>query len=182
VAEDDPVHGEYLYARHKIMNEWQARDYIEEYGMQVTGIRAAYVTGSDKVRGTLDHVKIITEPALGNAVTIPYEDAMCCAIHVDAMAEVFARVVLKDKPAHCIYNSGGTAISHGEIAAIVRSCIPDARILFQSRTGAKAVNATYLLDNSRLRTEFAIEFPPFRERVQQIINEVRQKHGLSAVG
>ena len=182
VAEDDPVHGEYLYARHKIMNEWQARDYIEEYGMQVTGIRAAYVTGSDKVRGTLDHVKIITEPALGNAVTIPYEDAMCCAIHVDDMAEVFARVVLKDKPAHRIYNSGGTAISHGEIAAIVRSCIPDARILFQSRTGAKAVNATYLLDNSRLRTEFAIEFPPFRERVQQIINEVRQKHGLSAVG
>ena len=179
VTEDDPVHGEYLYARHKIMNEWQARDYIERYGLQVTGVRAAYVTGPDKVRGTLDHVRIITEPALGNAVTIPFEDAMCCAIHVDDMAEVFARVVLKDKPAHRVYNSGGTTISYGEIAAIVRSCIPDARISFQNATGARPVNDTYLLDNSRLRAEFAIEFPPFRERVRQIINDVRQRHGLS---
>lgn len=182
VTEDDPVHGEYLYARHKIMNEWQARDYIERYGMQVTGIRAAYVTGPDKVRGTVDHVKIITEPALGNAVTIPFEDGMCCAIHVDDMAEVFARVVLKDKPAHRVYNSGGTAISHGEIAAIVRSNIPDASISFQNRTGAKPVNDAYLLDNSRLLSEFAIQFPPFRERVRQMINDIRQTNGLPAVG
>ena len=66
VTEDDPVHGEYQYARHKIMNEWQALDYIEKFGMCITGIRCAYVTGPDKVRGTVDHVKCITEPARGN--------------------------------------------------------------------------------------------------------------------
>ena len=26
VTEDDPVYGEYQYARHKIVNEWQAQD------------------------------------------------------------------------------------------------------------------------------------------------------------
>ena len=115
VTEDDPVHGEYQYARHKIMNEWQALDYIEKFGMCITGIRVAYVTGRDKVRGTVDHVRCITEPARGKPITLPFKDAMCCAIHVDDIAEVFARVVLADKPAHRIYNSGGTSISLGGI-------------------------------------------------------------------
>jgi len=182
VTEDDPVHVEYQYARHKIMNEWQALDYREKFGMCITGIRAAYVTGPDKVRGSVDHVKIIAEPARGHAVTLPFKDAMSCVLHVDDMAEVFARVVLADKPAHAVYNSGGTAMSLGEIAAIVRSYLPDARINFDNETGAKAGNSTYLLDNGRLVTEFAIRYPPFRERVLQIINDVRRDNGLSSVG
>jgi len=156
VTEDDPVYGEYQYGRHKIINEWQALDYIEKFGMCITGIRAAYVTGPDKVRGTVDHVKCITEPARGRRVTLPFEDAMVCAIHVDDMAEVFARVTMTDKPVHRVYNSGGTPISLGEIADIVRSYLPDAEISFQNQHGAKASNATYRLDNARLRTEVAI--------------------------
>jgi nucleoside-diphosphate-sugar epimerase len=182
VTEDDPVYGEYQYARHKIMNEWQALDYSEKFGMCITGIRAAYVTGPDKVRGTVDHVRCITEPARGNAVTLPFKDAMCCAIHVDDMAEVFARVLMADKPAHRIYNSGGMPVSIGEIANIVRSYLPDADISFQHERGARAANATYLLDNSRLRSEFGIQYPPFRERVLQMINDTRRDVGLPPVG
>src|SRR5215470_9573654 len=182
VTEDDPVHGEYQYARFKIMNEWQALDYSEKFGMRITGIRAAYVTGPDKVRGTVDHVKIITEPAGGDAVTLPVKDAMCCVIHVDDMAEVFARVVMADKPAHRVYNSGGTAISLGEIAAIVHSYLPDASITFENETGAREGNATYLLDNSRLVSEFAIRYPPLRERVLQIINDIRRRNGFTPLG
>jgi UDP-glucuronate 4-epimerase len=73
VTEDDPLHGEYQYARHKIMNEWQALDYAEKYAMCITGIRAAYVTGPDKVRGTTDHVRCITEPALWQASTLAFQ-------------------------------------------------------------------------------------------------------------
>jgi nucleoside-diphosphate-sugar epimerase len=182
VTEDDPVHGEYQYARHKIMNEWQALDYREKFGMIITGIRAAYVTGPDKMRGTVDHVKVITAPASGNAVTLPFKDAMCCVIHVDDMAEVFARVAMADEPVHRVYNSGGTAISLGEIAAIVRSYLPDAGITFESETGARAGNPTYLLDNARLVSEFAIRYPPLRERVLQMINDVRRGNGLAPVG
>ena len=181
VTEDDPVYGEYQYGRHKIINEWQALDYIEKFGMCITGIRAAYVTGPDNVRGTVDHVKCITEPARGRRVTLPFEDAMVCAIHVDDMAEVFARVTMTDKPVHRVYNSGGTPISLGEIADIVRSYLPDAEISFQTQHGAKASNATYRLDNARLLTEFALKFPPFRQRVLQIINDTRRDSGLPAV-
>lgn len=182
VKEEDPVYGEYQYARHKIMNEWQALDYIENYGMCITGIRCAYVTGPDKVRGTVDHVQCITEPACGKAITLPFRDAMYCAIHVDDMVEVFASVLLANKPAHRIYNSGGTSISLGEIAEIVRTYLPDASIRFQNERGAKESNSTYLLDNSRLISEFGIQYRPFGERVLQIINDVRRDFGLPTVG
>src|SRR5215813_13687384 len=181
VTEDDPVYGEYQYARHKIMNEWQALDYTEKFGMCITGIRCAYVTGPDKVRGSVDHVQCITEPARGNPITLPFKDAMVCAIHVDDMAEVFARVLMADKPAHRIYNCGGTSISLGEIADIVRSFLPDARIRFQRENGAKATNSTYLLDNSRLISEFGLQYQLFRESVLQIINDTRRDVGLPPV-
>ena len=182
VTEDDPLHGEYQYARHKIMNEWQALDYAEKYAMCITGIRAAYVTGPDKVRGTTDHVRCITEPALGKPVHLPFKDAMVCAIHVDDMAEVFARVTMSDKPSHSIYNSGGTPISLGEIAEIVRSYLPDAKISFEKEHGAKDLNPTYRLDNSRLCTEFTIQYPPFHQRVLEIINATRRTNGLPLLG
>ena len=98
VTEDDRVNGEYQYAKHKIINEWQAQDYTEKFGMLITGIRPANVTGPDKVRGSVDHVNIITEPARGNAISFPFKDAMRCPIHVDDIAEVFARVLLTEKP------------------------------------------------------------------------------------
>src|SRR5204862_235476 len=61
VNEDDPPYGTSQYAMHKIFNEFQARKYIKTYGMAITGGRPANVTGPDKVRGSVDHVQIITE-------------------------------------------------------------------------------------------------------------------------
>ena len=97
------------------------------------------------------------------------------------MAEVFARVVMADKPAHRVYNSGGASLSLGEIAEIVRSYLPDARIGFRNESGARPLNSTFLLDNSRLTSEFVIQYRPFRERVLQIINDTRRDAGLPLV-
>ena len=150
VTEDDPVNPDDQYSRHKIANEWQALDYVENYGMHITGIRTSYVTGQDKVRGSVQHVRCITEPALGRPITLPFKDKMQCVLHVDETATVFARVLMADAPAHRIYNSGGTAVSLGEIANVVRSWLPEASITFENETGAQPTNSTYLLDNSRL--------------------------------
>src|SRR5688572_3194765 len=182
VTEDDRVNGEYQYATHKIVNEWQAQDYTEKFGMLITGIRPANVTGPDKVRGSVDHVNIITEPARGNAISFPFKDAMRCPIHVDDIAEVFARVLLAEKPAQRIYNSGGTTTSLGEIADIVRSYLPDAQINFENESGGKEASGNYMIDNSRLVSEFGVQYRPYRERVLQIINDVRRDKGLPSVG
>ena len=182
VTEADDVHGEYQYAKHKIVNEWQAQDYTEKFGMLITGIRPANVTGPDKVRGSVDHVNIITEPSRGNAIKFPFKDAMRCPVHVDDIAEVFARVLMAEKPQHRIYSSGGIAISLGEIADIVHGYLPDAKISFDKDSGGKAASGNYMIDNARLVQEFGVQYRPYRERVLQIINDVRRDNGLPPVG
>ena len=178
VNEDDFRHGHVQYAMHKIFNEWQAQDYREKHGLDVTAIRPANVTGNDKIVGSVDHVKIITFPARGEPISFPFKDAMRCPIHVDEVAEIFARVIMSDRPKHWIYNTGGIAISLGEIADIVREYLPDAKISFDKETGGKDISGNYLIDNRRLVEEFGVQYRPYRERVLQIINEVRRDQGL----
>jgi nucleoside-diphosphate-sugar epimerase len=181
ITEDDFRHGHVQYAMHKIFNEFQAQDYREKFGMTITGVRPANVTGPDKVRGSVDHVNCITQPARGKPISFPFADAMRCPIHVDDVAEVFARVLLADKPKHAVYSTGGTAISLGDLAEIVRGFLPDARIEFEKPSGGKEISGNYLIDNTRLVQEFGVQYRPYRERVLQIINEVRQAEGLPLV-
>ncbi len=179
-TEDDPPHGTSQYAVHKIFNEFQARKYIKNYGMSITGVRPANVTGPDKVRGSTDHVQLITGAARGGVVHLPKKGLMRLLIHVEDIAEVFARVLLADAPQHEIYNSGGAPISLGELADLVRELLPDAKIAF-AHEGGREESGNYLVDNSRLRKEFGIEYPPLRTRVGEIINDVRRQEGLPLV-
>jgi len=94
--EDDATYGTSQYAMHKIFNEFQAQQYIKNYGMSITGVRPANVTGPDKVRGSVDHVRLITLPAQGKPVHLPWKAMMRLPIHVEDIAEVFVRVGEKD--------------------------------------------------------------------------------------
>jgi nucleoside-diphosphate-sugar epimerase len=180
VNEDDPCYGKSQYAVHKRFNEFQAKQYIQNYGMSITGIRPANVTGPDKVRGSTDHVQCITLPARGEPVNFPYRAMMRLPIHVEDIAEAFVRVLLVDSTRYPIYNSGGVPISLGELADLVREFIPDARITFDDE-GGRERSGNYLVDNSRLLSEFELEYTPFRQRVLEIINDVRRENGLPLV-
>ena len=181
VTEDDFRHGHVQYAMHKIFNEWQAEDYREKHGLEITAIRPANVTGNDKIVGSVDHVKCITFPARGQPISFPFKDAMRCPIHVDEIAEIFARVIMTDKPKHWVYNTGGVAVSLGEIADMVREFLPDAKVTFEQDKGGREISGNYLIDNTRLVQEFGVQYRPYRERVLQIINEVRAEEGLPPI-
>jgi len=180
VNEDDPVHGTSQYAMHKIFNEFQARKYIKNYGMSIVGVRPANVTGPDKVRGSVDHVQIMTEPARGKPLHLPSKGLMRLLVHVEDMAEIFARVLLAEAPRHSLYNSGGIPVSLGELADLVRGFLPDAQITFASE-GGREDSGNYLVDNTRLGKEFGIEFPGLHTRVLEVINDVRRSEGLPLV-
>ena len=179
-TEDDAMHGTRQYARHKMFNEYQAAQYNRIYGMNITGIRPSNVTGYDKVRGSTDHVRCITLPAEGLPVTFPYKAIRRLPLHVDEIAEIFTRVTLADSSRYEVDNSGGTPVSIGEIADIVREFIPDADITFDDEGGLEHSD-NYLVDNSRLLTEFELEYKPYRDRVLQMINEVRAHHNMPLV-
>ncbi len=180
-TEDDPTYGTSQYAVHKTFNEFQARKFIRNYGMSITGVRPANVTGPDKVRGSTDHVQIMVDAARGKPVHLPKKGLMRLLIHVEDMAEVFARVLLADAPRHDLYNSGGIPVSLGELADIVRGFLPDAQITF-AQEGGREDSGNFLVDNSRLTKEFGIEYPGLHTRVLEVLNDVRRQEGLPTVG
>ena len=176
-TEDDPLYGTSQYAMHKMFNEFQAKKYIRTYGMSITGVRPANVTGPDKVRGSVDHVQIMVDAARGKPVHLPKKGLMRTLIHVEDIAEVFARVLLADAPQHSLYNSGGIPISLGDLADIVRGFLPEAKITF-AEEGGREDSGNYLVDWSRLAKEFGIEYPGVHTRVLEVINDVRRQEGL----
>ena len=113
-------------------------------------------------------------------MSFPYKEMMRLPIHVEDIAEVFARVLLVDSSHYPVYNSGGHAISLGDLAAMVREFLPDADIGFDHE-GGKEQSGNYLVDNSRLLDEFELTYAPFRQRVLEIINDVRADEGLPLV-
>ena len=181
INEDDPTYGTSQYAQCKIFNEFQADQYIKHHGMSITGIRPANVNGPDKVRGSTDHVQCITLPARGQPIHFPYKSVMRLPIHVEDISEAFTRVLMSDSPHHAIYNSGGTPISIGDLAEMVKEFLPDAQITFADEGGLEE-SGNYLVDNSRLLGEFELEYAPFRTRVLEVINDVRREEGLPLVG
>jgi UDP-glucuronate 4-epimerase len=181
VNEDDARHGVSQYAVNKIINEWQAHDYRRKYGMTITCIRPANVTGPDKKFGSIDHVNCMCQPARGSSVTFSHRDTMRCVIHVGDMAEVFARVLRTDKPKHVTYNSGGFTVSLGELAALVKEFLPDADIRFEHEAGGRATSGNFLIDNSRVVSEFGVQYAPLRQRVREVINDIRRDAGLPLV-
>jgi nucleoside-diphosphate-sugar epimerase len=180
-TEDDPLHGTSQYAMHKMFNEFQARKYIKNYGMSIVGVRPANVTGPDKVRGSVDHVQIMTEAARGKPVHLPQKGLMRLLVHVEDMAEIFTRVLLAEAPRHSLYNSGGIPVSLGELADIVKGFLPEAKITFD-KEGGREDSGNYLVDWSRLAKEFGIEYPGLHTRVLEVINDVRRAEGLPLVG
>ena len=178
IAEDAPRFGRGQYATHKIFNEMQADDFRERYGMQITCVRPANVTGGDKVLGSIDHVLCITNPARGEPVSLPYRDLMRCPIYVDDVADIFARIALASTPRYSVYNTGGTPVSLGEVAELVQGYLPNAEITFEHEVGGNDLANNplvdcYLIDNSRLFVEFGIELVPYHQRVLEIIEDVQ---------
>ena len=179
VTEDDARLGTTLYAVSKIYNEHQADWYNRAFGMAITGIRPANITGPDKVRGSMNHVLCQVLPARGEPVHFPFRDTMTLPLHVEDISEVFARVTLADEPRYSIYNSGGESTSLGALAQIVEQFIPDAEITFEADEGGLNDSGLYLMDNSRLVEEFEVEYAPFAQRVMETIDEVKAGRKIS---
>ena len=59
------------------------------------------------------------------------------------------------------------------------SSSPTPQISFEHDTGGRALSGNFLIDNSRLVQEFGVQYAPFRQRVREIINDIRKEEGRS---
>ena len=167
VTEDDFRHGNVQYAMHKIFNEWQAQGLSREirHGdhRRASGQRHRPGQGARLGRSREHH----HQAGARQADIVPaYKDAMRCPIHVDDIAEVFARVLMTDKPAHCRLQFRRRRDQPGRNRRYrARLSCRTRRSASRSETGGKDASGNYLIDNTRLVQEFGVQYRPYRESV-----------------
>lgn len=174
LTETDQVKPDRQYGYQKVFNEWTAREYGTRHGMSITGLRVSNIAAPGKLLGSVDHVECIVKPAMGQPAVVKYADQRRCALHIDDIVEVFATMATAEKnPQHPIYNSGGHSLSHADIADMVRQYLPSSDISFEHEHGGIAISGANQIDNSRLCQEYGISYPPYAQRVHEIITAVR---------
>ena len=169
-----------VYGMTKAANDFAASKYIDQYGLDIRGIRICTVFGHGRVTGMTGMIGglLVSLPAVGKSVELPFHpDEASAMIHAEDAAEIFVRVAVSSDLNHQIYISGGHLATVGDMANIVRSFIPDAKIA----TGDRVVPHVYLVDNSRMLADVGYELPPLAVRVLEHINEARLEAGLPAI-
>jgi nucleoside-diphosphate-sugar epimerase len=180
VNEDDLNNPINVYGMTKAANDFAAGKYIDRYGLDLRGVRICTVFGHGRVTGMTGMIGglMVSLPAVGKPVTMPFHQGEPSPmIHVEDAAEIFVRAALSDRLNHRVYISGGHLATIKDMADLVRSFIPGARIT----TGDQSVPHVYLVDNSRMLADIGYEMAPLRVRILEHINDARREAGLSPI-
>ena len=169
-----------MYGATKQLNEFMARKYATAYGMFVVGVRVSVVIGAGRKAGNVAPTMVAALPAVGQPVVIPFRpDQRALLIHVDDVAEIFARLCNAVRIRHPIYHTGGHTCTFSDEAYIVRSFIPEANISFA--TSPVDLPLVYLVDSTRLQEEFGFRHAPLEQSVLDVMNWTRRTSGLPPV-
>ena len=180
VTEDDVSHPISVYGMTKVVNEFAAQQYVRRFGLDLRGIRICSVFGHGRALGITGLIGggLISLPAVGEPVELPFEPKLPMPlIYVEDAAEIFVRAALSDSLKSPVYISGGRLATLGELADLVKSFIPDARIIL----GQRPMPHIYLVNSSRVLRDIGYELPPLRRRVLDHINEARNEAGLTPI-
>ena len=180
LIEDDISNPANVYGMTKAVNDFAARKYIDQFSMDIRGVRIATVFGHGRVTGMTGMIGglLMSLPAVGKPIDLPFHhDEASAMIHAEDAAGIFVRIALSDSLKHNVYLSGGHLATAGEMADIVRGFIPDAKIT----TGDLFVPHVYLVDNSRMLADIEYEMAPLRVRILEHINDARREAGLPTI-
>jgi nucleoside-diphosphate-sugar epimerase len=98
----------------------------------------------------------------------------------DDLGEFTRRLLHSANSPHPVYNLGGPAYSHKDIAAMVKEFIPEARISFGSQPVASPgqQGMPSKLSMARAKADFDFTLLPQEEAVKIQINDARLEAGL----
>ena len=180
LVEDDLSNPANVYGMTKAANDFAAGKYIDQYGLDLRGVRICTVFGHGRVTGMTGMVGglLVSLPAVGKPIDLPFSpDEASAMIHAEDAAQIFVRVALAEQLNHRVYISGGHLATIRDMADIVRSYIPDAKISM----GDASVPHVYLVDNSRMLADIGYEMAPLNVRILEHINDARREAGLPEI-
>ncbi|MFB6311194.1 MAG: NAD-dependent epimerase/dehydratase family protein [Salinirussus sp.] len=160
-----------LYGAAKQFNEFQAREYERQTGIETIGIRPTIVFGPGRVRGRSNWAStFVTGPATGDNGHIACQpEQPLCMVYRDDVAALFADALLAETADHSVYLSGGHTITARELADLVESVVGGT---VTCDPAADPIELPPKVSHERARESFGFELTPLETAIQEHATEV----------
>ena len=167
-----------LYGVSKLANEFAARAFTANHGLDCRGLRIGTVFGHGRATGrSAAASEMISRAAAGEAYVSPVLAEQTSAyVYVDDVAAFMVRTAFAETLSRDVYCVSAHRASLGDIAGMVRDLLPDADISFSpDATGFVQINR---LSGERLEDEVGYTPPSLRYRIRDQIDTVRRERQL----
>jgi UDP-glucose 4-epimerase len=188
VVEDDVPHPANAYGLTKQLAEILAARYADLYGLRPTGIRPFLGYGHGGAFPPIIKVfsDLVSLPAIGQPFSTEADGTAKTSLSsADDVAALTRLLVKADSSPHPVYNVGGPPTSMRDVAAAVRSFLPDARIEFGGQPpppGAERAGLPWRVGMARAKKDLGFSVMPLEEAVRRHIDDARRAAGLRPVG
>jgi nucleoside-diphosphate-sugar epimerase len=170
-----------LYGVAKLANEFAARAYTRNFGLDCRGLRICTVFGHGRLTGRSAAASaMISAAAVGDPYLCPVTaDQTSAYIYIDDVAEYMTRLAFSETLERDIYCVSAHRASLRGIADHVREILLTADISFaQNATGFEQINR---LNGSRLEADVTYTPPSLQNRIRHQIDMVRMEKQLPAI-
>jgi nucleoside-diphosphate-sugar epimerase len=175
IPNDAPHYPSNIYGACKSFNEACARHYFNEYGVDSIAIRFTGVYGDGQSRGLGGAIseELFLKPVLGKPGKVPCGDDINNWLYVEDAARAMIMASKVDTTKTKAFTADGDVRSFAEVAAYVKSLIPDANItLLPGRTGyGSKFDTTPVREEIGYRPEWTIE-----KGMKKVIDYIRRKN------
>ena len=167
-----------VYGVTKLANEFAARSYTANKGLDCRGLRIGTVFGHGRLTGRSAAASaMISGAAVGEAYVCPVIPEQTSAyVHADDVAEYMLQTAFAPELERDVYCVAAHTASLREITDILRSMLPGADISFAD--GAAGFTQINRLNGARLAHDTGYTMPSLRDRIRDQANMARRERQL----
>jgi UDP-glucose 4-epimerase len=167
VNETMECHPSILYAKMKMMDEWLAQHYNENFGTEIVSYRISGPHGRGKATGgQTPYDTVIAAATSGQErLVLPWTpDTLFRFIQIQDAAASFLPVILSDSVKHRVYSAPGFPVSIRELAETAKSV---ANLECEFAEPGRTIEFVARIDSSRYEEEFDFRPRPMAEWMRE---------------
>jgi len=180
IPDDVPLHPRSVYGACKALNEFIARHYFDQMGIDNIGLRFPIVYGRGRLRGAGAFAsELLENAALGKSYTLPYtSDTHINWQYVEDAARSILLACLVDRTETKVFNASGDLRTVGEVIQCIKRMLPEADL----SCGKETIGFVQKYDKENIKRQLGYEPQyPIEKGFKITINDFRAKAGLFGI-
>ena len=128
LLDDTPTWPTNVYGACKAMNEFMAKHYFENFGVDSIGIRFSIIVGPGRVRGTPLQSELVDKPARGIPATVPFGDGSISWLGVEDASRAILLACTVPTTKTRVFNISGDFRLIKDGVEYIKKVLPEAQI------------------------------------------------------